>query len=193
MSHQAIIVNNKVFKRYLNTNYYASKDGEIYSGISQRIIKPLKRITRNKTYYYIDIKQKHINVHRIVYVAWNRELKEGGVIRHINDDTMDNRLCNLQSGTQKENIKDCFDNNHRVGHVYYLTLFDKNINDTITFCPSKDFIEYSGHPCNNGNLSRMFTRNWFKKRYTIIEFSRINNLDEFQSVTTMSDECNSVG
>lgn len=193
MSHQAIIINNKVFKRYLDTNYYASKDGEIYSGISQRIINPLKRTAKNKTYYYIDIKQKHVNVHRIVYTAWNGEPKEKEVIRHINDNTTDNRLCNLQSGTQKENIKDCFNNSHRVGHVYYLTLFDKNINDTITFCPSKDFIEYSGHPCNNGNLSRMFTRNWFKKRYNIIEFSRINNLDELQSVTTMSDECNSVG
>ena len=193
MSHQEIIFNNKIFKQYLDTNYYASKDGDIYSGISKRIINPLKRTTRNKTYYYIDIKQKHTNVHRIVYIAWNGELQDGEIIRHINDDTTDNRLCNLQSGTQKDNITDCINNGHRVGGTYYLTLFDKKVNDTITFCPASDFIEYSGHPCGNKSVKRMFTRNWFKKRYEIVQYARIKNLDELKSVTTMSDECNSVG
>lgn len=193
MSHREIIVNNEVFKRYLDTKYYASKNGEIYSGISKRILKPLQRKIGNKTYYYIDIKGRHTNVHRIVYIAWTGELKEGKVVRHLNDDTTDNRLCNLQSGTQKDNINDCFENDHRVGHVYYLTLFDREINDTITFCPAKDFIEYSGHPCGNGSLSKMFKRNWFKKRYNIIDFSRINNINELKSVTTMGDECSPVG
>ena len=192
MSHQEIIINKEVFKRYLDTNYYASKNGEIYSGVSKKIIKPLKRNAKNKTYLYIDIKGKHTNVHRIVYIAWMGNLSDGEIVRHINDDSTDNRLCNLQSGTQKENIKDCFDNEHRVGHTYYLTLFDKELNDTITFCPAKDFIEYSGHPCGNGSLTRMFKRNWFKKRYSIIDFSQVSNLDELKSVTTMGDECSPV-
>ena len=70
--------------------------------------------------------------------------------------------------------------------------FDKEKNKLLTFCPAKNFIKYSGHSNKSGNLNKFFSKNWFKKRYNIVEFKRIKNKEELKSVTTMSDECNSV-
>ena len=67
-----------------------------------------------------------------------------------------------------------------------------SINNTISFCPAKNFIKYSGHSCANGSLKRMFSRNWFKIRYEILEYKKINNLEELKGVTTMGDECSPV-
>ena len=193
-----IIINSKVFKQFRNTIYYVSKDGEIYSTYSKKIIKQLTRIWGGKTYAYIDVydterkKQQHITVHRIVYTAWVRELNEGEQINHHNDNSMDNRLENLYIGTQQENIADCVRNEHRVGNVFYITLEDKESNQILTFCPASKFIEYCGHPSKNGSISKFFNKNWFNKRYRIIEFKRINKLSEYRSVTTMADECKPV-
>ena len=69
---------------------------------------------------------------------------------------------------------------------------DKQVKETITFCPANKFIEYSGHSCQNGGVSRMFTRNWFKNRYEIIDYYLCKNLDIKKGVTTMEDECTPV-
>lgn len=192
-----IIFKGKEFKKYpRNANYYVSRDGEVYSIYSQKIIKQNLRGKENKQYPYVDIaingKQKHIYIHRMVYETWTKPLKEGEQVNHRDDKELHNNIDNLYVGSQMENINDCFSNFHRVGHVYYLTLFDKQENKTITFCPAKKFIEYSGHPNKSGSLNKFFSKNWFKKRYEIIEFKRINNLDELKGVTTKDDECNPV-
>ena len=193
-----LIINKKEYKKYKDTLYYVSKDGDIYSGYSKKFLKQNIRNAKSKKYKYIDIynkklkKERHILVHRIVYETWVRDLEKGEQVNHINDDGLDNRIENLYVGTQKENINDCFNNNHRVGNVFYLTLFDKEVNKIITFCPAKDFIKYSGHSNKSGSLNKFFNKNWFKKRYEIIEFKRINNLREYQNVTTIGDECNLV-
>lgn len=93
-------------------------------------------------------------------------------------------------------MQDKFNNKHAVGHTYYLTVLNKDTNKILTFCPASDFISYSQHSCKNGSVTRLFTRNWFKKSYEIIEYSKINNLKQFlelKGVTTMGDECNPVG
>jgi len=194
-----LIINQKIYKKYKDTIYYISKDGDVYSAYSKKNIKQLIRKTGNKQYKYIDIqnkktgKQQHVPIHRMVYETWVRELKRKEQVNHKNDDSLDNRVENLYVGTQKGNIKDCFNNNHRVGNVFYLTLLDKEKNKLITFCPAGDFIEYSGHTNKSGSLNKFFNKNWFKKRYEIIEFKRINNLKEYQNVTTIGDECSLVG
>lgn len=193
-----IIIQDKVFKQYLNTKYYCSANGEIYSDFSQKILVPLIRHSKNnKTYCYIDINfgdgQKHIYIHRIVYETWIGPVSEGERINHKDNNTLNNHYSNLYIGTQRENIKDCIENEHRVGNCWILTVYDKEKQKTLTFCPAKDFIEYSGHPCKNGCINRMFTRNWFKQRYIIISYYLCKNLELKQSVTTIPDECKEVG
>lgn len=193
----SIIFNRKEFRQYpRNKNYYVSKDGEVYSAFSKKTIKLLKRGNGNKIYHAVDVfisgKQRHMMVHRMVYETWKRLLKDGEQVNHKDDNQLNNNINNLYVGTQKENIRDCIKNGNRVGHVYYLTIFDKKENKVITFCPASKFIEYSGHTNKSGNLNKFFSKNWFKKRYEILDYKLIKNIEEFEGVTTMGDECSPV-
>ena len=192
-----IIIDKRVFKQVsINHNYYIDCDGNVYSKFAKKIIKTLYRNINNKCYAYVDMfvagKQKHINIHRLVYTAWVGEIQEGMQINHKDDNSLNNNYLNLYAGTQKDNIRDCITNKHRVGGMYYLTIFDKKTDEVLTFCPANKFIEYCKHSCANGCIKRFFKRNWFKKRYEILEYKRIDNLSHFKSVTTMTDECRSV-
>lgn len=192
-----IIIQGKIFKQFKDTKYYCDENGNIFSDFSQKILKPLVRKYPNKkNYYYVDINlgegQKHVNIHRIVYETWIGSVPSSAQINHKDDNSLNNHYSNLYCGDQKENIKDCFENEHRVGNAWVLTVYDKEVGQTITFCPANGFIGYSGHPCKNGCLNRMFSRNWFKKRYKIISYYLCKSLEEKQSVTTNPDECKDV-
>lgn len=195
-----IIINGVEFKQFkINKTYYVSKTGDVYSNFSKKIIKPLlRKHGGNKKYFYVDVyidgKQRHITIHRLVYTTWVRELLKGEQVNHKDDNSLNNNLENLYVGTQSENIKDSIRNGNWNQTSFYLTVYDKKIDKTITFFPSKKFIEYCGHKNNNGNISKFFVRNWFKKRYELIEFKRYKNNDNLlKGVETNPDECKDVG
>lgn len=192
-----IIINDKEFKQIrVNKNYWISSDGELYSEHANKIINASINSNLGKLYKRVDIrvngKPHHMMIHRLVYDTWVSQITRNDQINHINDDSLDNRVENLYKGSQKSNIADCVRNGHQVGHIKYLTVFDKKVKKTLTFCPSSDFIEYSKHPCQNGSIKRMFNKNWFKKRYIVIDFKNINDKRHLKSVTTMADECKPV-
>lgn len=181
-----IIINNIILKPY-DKNYYISAKGDVYSTYSNKF---LKHYIDLYGYPRVDIHKKHIKVHKLVYLTWIGEIPKGQQINHKDDNKLNIHFTNLYCGSQKENIQDCIKNGHRVGNLFYLTIKDKRINKILTFCPASNFIKYSKHSCKNGSLKRMFSRNWFKKRYEIIEYKKINN--RLEGVTTMDDECNPV-
>ena len=192
-----IIINSETFKQIrFNENYYISIDGKVYSKHSLSIRKPSMTNIGAKSYKRVDIylngKQRHFVVHRLVYDTWVEPIDKTCQINHKDDNSLNNHFSNLYKGTQKENIRDCIQNGHRVGSMFYVTLFDKKVNKIITFAPASDFIKYSGHPAKNKGISRMFTRNWFKKRYKILDKGRIRNRFHLKSVTTKADECKPV-
>lgn len=191
-----ISIKNKIFKQFRDTKYYCDEDGNIYSDYSQKILKPMLREAKKKPYYYIDINfgsgQIHYYIHKIVYETWIGEIPNNMLVLHKDNNQLNNNINNLYLGNQKENIKDCANNEHRVGNTWILTIYDKQKKETLTFCPASNFITYSGHSCSNGGVKRMFTRNWFKDRYKIIDYYLCKNLDIKNGVTTMGDECNSV-
>lgn len=177
-----IIVNDKIFKPY-DDMYYVSCDGDVYSTYSNKILKPHVDLDG---YLRVDIHGKHMKVHKLVYLTWvSRELN-GLQINHKDDNKLNNHYTNLYAGTQKENIHDCIRNNHREGNKWYLTVLDKEKGEILTFSPASDFIPYSGHSCKNGGVKRVFSRNWFKKRFEIIDYKK-------KGVTTKGDECSLVG
>jgi len=55
-------------------------------------------------------KEKAQYLHRLVYENFVGDIPEGKVIRHLNDDPSDNRLSNLEIGTQKDNVQDAIRN-----------------------------------------------------------------------------------
>lgn len=191
-----IFINCKTFKRFKNTKYFCDEDGNIYSEYSRRILTPMTRCIGSKQYLYIDINfgngQKHYPIHKIVYETWIGEIIKGMSVLHKDDDSFNNNFNNLYLGTQKDNIKDCIKNGHRVGNLWILTIYDKELDETLTFCPAYKFIEYSKHPCKNGCVNRVFSRNWFKKRYEVIDYRLCKNINDIKGVTTMGDECNPV-
>lgn len=196
--NKIIFIKDKTFKQFKNTNYYCSTDGEVYSEKSQKILKLLKRhLGKTKEYYYVDINfgngQKHVPIHRMVYETWVGEIPTGLFVCHKNDNSLDNNVNNLYVGDQKQNISDCIVNGHWVSGVWILTVFDIEKSTTLTFCPANKFIAYSGHTQQNGGVSRMMRRNWFKKRFKVISYYKCKNLSEKESVTTMADECKPVG
>lgn len=191
-----ISIQGKNFKQFRDTKYYCDENGTIYSDFSHKILKPMLKGPKNKQYYYVDINfgngQRHCYIHKIVYETWIGEIPKDKQVLHKDDNQFNNNINNLYLGDQKQNIQDCKDNNHKVGNTWILTIFDKEKNETITFCPASDFIAYCGHPCQNGGIKRMFSRNWFKTRYDIIDYYLCKSIDMKKGVTTMGDECNPV-
>lgn len=194
---KTISIRNKIFKQIKDTKYYCNENGDIYSDFSHKILQPMTRGLKNKLYPYVDINfgegQKHCYIHKLVYETWIGEIPNNMYVLHKDDNQFNNNINNLYLGTQKQNIQDCINNNHRVGNTWILTIYDKEKKETFTFCPASKFIEYCGHPSANGSVKRFFTRNWFKKRYEIIDYYNCKSLDIKEGVTTMGDECNPVG
>lgn len=181
-----IIINNIKLKKY-DDMYYVSKSGDIYSTFSKKF---LKHYIDKDGYHRVDIHKKHMKIHKLVYLTWLGEIPIGYQINHKDDDKNNNHISNLYLGNQKDNIKDQFKNEHRVGNMFYLLLYDSNVDAVINFCPSQDFIKYSGHPNKNGSLKKMFKKNWFKERYYIIEYKKIKSLKDIERVTTKCIEYN---
>lgn len=163
-----IIINDLTLKQY-DDMYYVSEYGDIYSTYSKKF---LKHNIDKDGYHRVDIHKKHMKIHKLVYLTWIGEIPYGKQVNHIDDNKNNNHYSNLYAGTQKENIQDCCKNGHRVGNVHYLTVLDKDTNEVLTFSPVSDFIKYCGHPCGNGSVKRMFTRNWFKVKYEIIDYKK---------------------
>lgn len=163
-----IIVDDKILNQFDET-YFVSEFGDIYSTYSNKF---LKHSIDLDGYHRVDIHRKHIKVHKMVYLTWIGEIPTGKQINHKDDNKNNNHYTNLYAGTQKENISDCIKNGNRKGNFHYLTVLDKETNEVITFSPCSEFIKYSGHPCANGSVKRMFNKNWFKVRYEIIDYKK---------------------
>mgnify|MGYP002515263925 CR=1 FL=1 len=194
---ESIIYNGKEFKQYRhNHNYYVSSDGQVFSKFSQKIVKNVLR-GKEKQYYCVDVyingKQKHIPVHRMVCDTWIKNIDSTEQVNHKDDNALNNNINNLYVGTQQENIKDCVDNDYRIGNMFYLTVYDKQKDKILSFAPANSFINYCNHPNSNGAINKFFKRKWFKKRYNILEFKKVKNIEHLRGVTTTPDEYKEVG
>ena len=75
-----------------------------------KILKCSKHKVKNKFYKSVFLggrKGERIMVHRLIYRTFYGDIPEGKIVRHLNDDSLDNRLVNLAVGTQKDNMEDC--------------------------------------------------------------------------------------
>lgn len=87
--------------------YRVSDDGEVWSVRSKRLLRPSKHQYGYHMYMLcVKFQKRLFSAHRLVLLAFVGERPENAVIRHLNDNPTDNRLCNLAYGTQKENLAD---------------------------------------------------------------------------------------
>ena len=89
------------------TKYEVYEDGKIWSYKTNRFLKP---VTNHNGYQQVGLvdnegKRKTYFVHKVVYEAVTSEpIPEGMQCNHINEDKTDNRFCNLNLLTPKQNV-----------------------------------------------------------------------------------------
>jgi hypothetical protein len=162
-----INIEGKIFKKY-DDNYYISQYGDIYSMYSH---KCLKHNIDCDGYHRVDIHGKHKKVHILVYLCWIGEIKNNYQINHKDDNKNNNYYLNLYAGTQKQNIQDCINNQHRKGNIHKIKIYDNKINKILEFDSCKKFIKYSKHPQKSGSLKKCLNKKWFKERYMLLEYN----------------------
>lgn len=101
--------------------YFVTENGEVYSSKSGTL-KRMSIQTTTNGYSAVGIRRmesgnsklKFTKVHRLVAVAFIENPENKRTVNHRNGIRTDNRLCNLEWSTQKENVQHSFD---KLGHV----------------------------------------------------------------------------
>lgn len=93
------------WKKFRNTKYSASDDGQVKNHKTGRILRPCKN---SSGYLQVSLlldnkKAISIAIHRMVWLCFNGETGKL-IVDHINNCKTDNRLCNLQIITTRDNI-----------------------------------------------------------------------------------------
>ena len=103
-----IEINNHVYHIHPVYNLYAANENGELIHIIKKV--PIQGTKNHFGYMQCNVRkygerQKKYFVHRFVWECFDTIILEGKVIDHINNDKVDNRLCNLQLVTQQENCK----------------------------------------------------------------------------------------
>lgn len=173
-----MIYNNIEFRSY-DSMYYVSAYGDVYSTYKKGLLKHSIDIDG---YHRVDIHGEHMKIHRLVYEVWNGYIPEKMQINHYDDDKNNNYYKNLYLGTQKDNIKDCVRNGHRVGNIKQISVYDKKVLKILNFKSIKEFLNYTGHNISNGSLSHVIDKKWFKERFVIVEEKSVTTIENYKSI-----------
>lgn len=89
--------------------YFVSNTGEIFNKKGKRLK------TEKKRYERILLKRKHFSIHRIVAELFIPNPFNYPIVRHLDNNTFNNTIENLQWGTHKDNEQD------KKNHGTYMT------------------------------------------------------------------------
>lgn len=101
------------------SRYYITKEGILYFKTLNKgwVKKPFRLLESKKRKKYtqslLNDEGKYVYgyLHRLVAMAYIPNPNNYPIVRHLNDNPLDNRLANLAWGTQKDNVKDSIKNN----------------------------------------------------------------------------------
>jgi hypothetical protein len=94
---------NKMFKQYYNTSYDIYSDGRCYSHLSDKFLSPQMTNTYPTYNLTINGKKKKIKVHRMVAEMFLPKIEGKNIVNHIDGNTHNFVLSNLEWVTEKEN------------------------------------------------------------------------------------------
>ena len=118
-----IVEDNIFWKRYKNTDYLVSKDGQVFNTKTKILLKQ----TPNNSGYIrytlrINNQNKSKQAHILVIETWTNEDLQGKVINHKDGNKINNNLSNLEVVTKSENaIHSCYVLNKNVKSVIKIT------------------------------------------------------------------------
>lgn len=99
-----------IFKRYMGSEYYVSNTGMVYSS---QCGKMLKGYLSNE-YLWFDLwvngEKIRKSKHRLIAECFIPNPENLPIVRHLNDNPFDVRLCNLAWGTKSDNMNDAVKN-----------------------------------------------------------------------------------
>lgn len=97
-------------------NYFVDTNGNIYSNKRSKAFKMLTPYTHygksKNPYMRIKVNNKLYLQHRLIAaVHIGRQLRKDEVVNHIDGNTINNKLCNLEVVSQHENVQHAVQNN----------------------------------------------------------------------------------
>lgn len=129
-------------KQYLNTDYIIYEDGRCYSNKSKKFLTP-QMSTKYPAYNLtIDGVKKKIKIHRMVAIAFidNPENKE--YVNHIDGDTHNYSIYNLEWATPEENSKHAMKTGLTIKNDQTLTNINESIIPGEEWRTIKDYPQY---------------------------------------------------
>lgn len=182
-----ITVNNKPFRKYQDSSYYISSDGEIYSEISDRIIKTQYRpdgIPIVDIWNKEDRKQHHVPVFKLVYECWTEDtIPIEADYSRIDYRDGDNKNVDYRNLTM---IPYNPDNN--LACAKYFIIRDKEIDKTITFCGVQAFANYCGHSNTTNSIGKFTPKKWFKDRYELLESGSVETIEQYNQIKAQQEK-----
>lgn len=103
-------------------SYYLTEDGDVIStkGLNDRKLKQQKATQSKKGYYQVRLfkesKGKLHYIHRLMWMTFRGEIPKDKQIDHIDGDTSNNRIENLQLVSHAKNMKK-YHHNSRSGRI----------------------------------------------------------------------------
>lgn len=87
-------------KRFRSTNYYISKDGDVYN---EKKRKFLKAYADGFGYRHVTLQGETYRLHRLIYGVWTGKIPP--VVHHVDGDSTNNSLNNLEGLSHMEHTR----------------------------------------------------------------------------------------
>ena len=97
-----VYVNGIKYHQWLETPYYASKYGAIFSTRTNQFCK---FYYNDRNYAKVSLFKKSFSVHRVIWETFNGPIRGTKEVDHIDDRRWNNNIGNLQLLTHEENLK----------------------------------------------------------------------------------------